>query len=397
MRAISTYLHEYCHFIQDATTNFGLARICVVVDYLKSATNYILAQPRRKFKVPILPLADDAHKVALNLELFRLYEGDGQDSPVALTGHSPQVRKAGNISVPSVLVGYTINGKRKTFWFGELCVAESMAYLIQRHCYPQSDKAPELPYCAADKLVDLVYPEFAKAHPMNVLALCGASYKGVNPGRFFYDILLYYRDEKLLPSTPEDIYVLCGESEINFNGATTPNNLLPISARDAISQLLDYFQDPEPRPLRSFQPLRDWLTHLVSSAVDYRQRHEAFPLDIARGGPVVSNPAFAAFMREVGTPLVTNQLGDMWLADTGADPGAAEYPFMWAAQQVHATLINKRRNPACDMQSFCRASGVVVDNRCNVAPWSRHSDATCSFGQMWRHWGLSNYVPLFTS
>jgi hypothetical protein len=389
-RDASVYLHELCHFIQNVTTNHGLAYISVIVDYLKFATNHIRVMPRRKFNVPVQAPVDGTNNVALNLALFKIYEGDGHDAKATLTGCTEIMRYAGSHAVPSVQVGYIdAHGRRKSCWFGELCVAESMAYTIQRHCYPRSVDPPELPYCAADKLVGLIFPPFAQAHPLNVLALCDAAFKSLNPGWTFYDILRRCRDEQRVPTCPEEVYALCNAYTFDFNGAATANELLPISARDAIEQLSDYFNDPR------FVPIRNWLTLLISNAAAFRQQYEFFPVAVATGGPITNNPTFAAFVHQVGTPLVTNRRGEAWLVNDGIAPGEDDYPYMWAVEQVYTTLVSGRHK-ACEMQALCRAKGVVVDKRCNLAPWSRHLDATCAFGQVWRHWELGDHVPLFS-
>lgn len=386
--AESVYLHEYCHFIQDVTTNYGLSNLCATVDYMKFVNNHVINLPQGNFNVPVLPIPNAPDNVHANLELFEIYNGGGEDDSVTLTGHrklNTNVQSNSNtLTVPYIEVDYSVNGVASSFEFGALCIVENMAYIIESECYPNCAPSPDLPYMGAEKLVDLIFPQFGTDR-LNVLALCDASLKHPNPGPFFYDTLLRIQANNIPINQPEDVYQVCNQATINFNGATTLNGLLPIMARDAISQIQGYFNDPR------FQPLKDWLENMINEAVNFRNQNETFPLDIARSGKIAVNKTFASFMTRVGTPLVTNEIGETTLSDPRPNPTTPNYSTIWAIDQIHSVFWGWQKH--CELVGFCCSSGINTDMRCTNEPWDRNLDPTCAFGQMWRHWGLTGYIP----
>jgi len=387
--AESVYLHEYCHFIQDITTNYGLSNICATVVYMKFVNNYVIKLPKGDFTVPVLPIPNAPDNVHANLELFKVYNGSGEDDYVTLTGHRKKstnvMSNSTNLPVPYIEVDYTTaNGNKESFEFGAICIAENMAYIIESECYSNCSPSSELPYSSAEKLVDLMFPKFGKDR-LNVLALCDASLKNPNPGPFFYDTLQRIQSQKITITQPEDIYQICNQATINFKGATSFNGLLPIMGTEAISQIQGYFNDPQ------FQPVKDWLENMIMVAVDYRLTNETFPLDIARGGKLASNKAFALFMKAVGTPLVTNEIGETTLSDPRQNSTTPNYSTLWAIDEIHSVFWGWQTH--CDLVGLCCSSGVNIDMRCTNEPWERNLDPKCAFGQMWRHWKLTGYVP----
>ena len=387
--AESVYLHEYCHFIQDITTNYGLSNICATVDYMKFVNNHVINLPQGEFTVPVQPIPNAPDNVHANLELFKVYNGSGEDDNVIFTGHSKKNTNVQsnsiNLAVPYIEVNYTTaNGNVGSFEFGAICIVENMAYIIENECYPNCSPSPDLPYSSAEKLVDLIFPQFGQDR-LNVLALCDASLKHPNPGPFFYDTLLRIQTNNIQINQPEDIYQICNQATINFNGAKTFNGLLSKMRTDAISQIQGYFNDPQ------FQPVKDWLENMITKAVDFRLQSETFTLDIARSGKIASNYAFATFMSNVGTPLVTNEIGETTLSDPRPNPTTPNYSTIWAIDEIHSVFWGWQTH--CDLVGLCCSSGVNIDMRCTNEPWERNLDPTCAFGQVWRHWKLTGYIP----
>ena len=386
--AESVYLHEYCHFIQDITTSYGLSNLIGTVDYMKYANNHIIKLPLGKFTVPIQPTQNPNDNVYASIKLFEIYNGSGDDDDVTLLTHrklkKPVNTSSQTINVDYVEVEYIVNGIKNTFEFGALCIVESMAYIIESECYPNCEPSPDLPYLSAEKLVNLVFPQFSSDR-LNILALCDASLKHFNPGVFFYDTLIKIQSDNIVINKPEEIYTICNQESISFNGAKTFNELISKMGIDAIPQIQGYFNDPQ------FNPLKDWLENMITEAVDYRLTNETFPLQIARGGKLASNKAFASFMKRIGTPLVTNEIGETTLSDPRQNSTTPNYQTIWAIDEIHSVFWGLQKH--CELVELCRSTGVKIDLRCTNEPWARNLDPTCAFGQMWRHWKLTGYIP----
>ena len=385
----SVYLHEYLHFIQDLTTNYGLSNICIIVDYLKFVNNHLIKQTKGKFAVPILPIPNAPDNVHANLEFSTIYNGNGDDDVVILIGHRKlNTTVTANLTtktVPYIQVDYKSgSGNIDNFEFGALCIVENMAFIIESECYPNCEPSPDIPYRSAEKLVELIFPIFG-SNRLNVLALCDASLKTFHPGPFFYDTLIYIRDNNIPITKPEDVYDICNQQVINFNGIKDFNSLLNSMKNEAISQINGYFNDPQ------FNPIKQWLEKMISSAVDYRISNEKFPLSIARQGKFSTNKALADFMSKVGTPLVTNDIPETTLFDPHIGATTPNYATIWAIEQIHSVLWGCQSD--CELLDFCKSCNIKTDARCINEPWERNLETMCAFGQMWRHWGLTGYKP----
>jgi hypothetical protein len=387
--AESIYLHEYCHFIQDISTVYGLSNINMVVDYLKYANNSIIAMPPGEFEVPVTPVQNNTDNVFANLRVQGYYLGNGEDDGVTLTSHRKLQRQVNSghrlISIPYIEVEYdTDDGRQDSFEFGALCIVESMAYIIETECYPNAPNSPDLPYRSAEKLVDLIYPEFG-ANRLNILALCDAVLSAFNPGPLFYDVLMQLRSERVIPNLPEDIYPFVDRFEIDYNGISILSQLITPVGADAVNQIGGYFNDI------SLNPVREWLRNVVSLGVRYRIANPTFPLDIARGGRIGQNAALADYMQNVGSPLVTNTLGEVTLADPRVAPITPNYATIWAISQIYGVITGNQRH--CELVGFCCNSGIRTDTHCVTEPWRKTLQPNCAFGQMWRHWALTDYYP----
>jgi hypothetical protein len=147
----SLYLHELVHFIQDVTTTYGLMNINVTADYMRFANRAVVHGPAGPFFVPVLSKPGDPFNVDANKTLNTLYFGSGKDPSARILNVLQQVvtvsSGSSNKPLPIVQVKYMRPSDRSTaiFYFGALCILESMAYLIQKQCYPTSHNLDDLP------------------------------------------------------------------------------------------------------------------------------------------------------------------------------------------------------------------------------------------------------------
>ena len=389
----SVYLHEFTHFIQDITTVYGLSNINIVVDYMKFVNNEILKSPAGQFTVPVLPTKGKDDNVYANLEISTIYNGDGEDDYVTLTNYS--ISK-GTVQTKNQIVNPTIieinyndeDGISKTFSFGALCILENMAYIIESECYTDCEESPDLPYRAAEKLVELIHPTFGN-DLLNILALCDASLQVFHPAEFFYYTLLKIKNTNKVFVRPEDVYDYCKANitPFNFEGATDLTSLLKQQALLSISQIKGYFNDP------AFDSIKDWLENMIMNAVDFRLSNPTFPLDIARGKMLKTNQAFRNFFINVGTPLITNDLGNVFLYDPKNNSTSLNYPIIWAINQINQVFWGYQNH--CELKDVCKSGNIKIDSRCDNSPWDRVNDKNlCPFATIWRHWKLAGYYPV---
>lgn len=386
--AEAVFIHEFTHFIQDLTTTYGLFNTYVVGEYMRMANKDIINEDPGYFEVPIQPIYAGEDNVYANNELARLMSGSGHDDEATLTDH--QLRREnidtinGPLPVDIVEIEYSDqNGNIDTFDFGELCISENMAFIVERECYPDCEPSPDLPYRSAELLVELLYPDFG-LKILNVLALCDISLLFQNPGKFFYDTLRAFQNGQRTFKTPEEIYDLCFNNpptfqQQNFNSIEDQTRWFETLAHD---HMTTYLQDPY------FNPFNTWTSKMIRNSVNYRFENRYFILDIARGGRIATNEGFISFYAAVGSPLVTNTFG----ATSLHNPNHVEnmdYSLILAIDQINSALFWNQEN--CELVGICAPN---VDRRCAKEPWLRSSDdQLCPYGLVWHHWGLTGYTP----
>lgn len=391
----SVFIHEFMHFIQDLTTNYGLMNICTKVDYMKFINNHIRKSPVGAFNVPVLPIPNGTDNVAINLELQGYYNGSDDDVNCAdFTSDSivsfPVTLPIGQRIVSVVKVDYTCNSIPDEFYFGAICILESMAYIIESECYPNCSVPPEIPYLSAEKLVKLVCPGFGHDR-LNILALCDISLQTNDPGFYFYNTLLEIQSNNITFKYPEDVYTYCDSVQSPFMlSGVVYNKLTDMfyhNKQVAKSQLVGFFNDPY------FDPIKDWLSRIVENGYNYRIANPTFPLDIARGGKVTGNQTFIDFYNKVGTPLMTNKSSDVFIYDPYSTTKNLNYNFLWAIEHIHGIFVG---DPVeCELLALCQKSGIGIDQRCLKTPWLRVTDLDlCPLAAMWRHWALTGYSPI---
>ena len=389
----ATYIHEYTHFIQDITTAYGYFNTYVIGEYMRMANHSIIASAPGAFTVPVEAIPADPDNVYANQEMADFLSGSGNDDDVTLTNHRLRpanvITSGAPLPIEIVEIEYSNGyGSIELFDFGELCISESMAYLLEMSCYPNCPASPDLPYSSAQALVQMIYPAFG-TEVFNILALCDLSLLQQNPGKFFYDTLLHFQANKLTFNAPEDIYTWC-YNQPDFSVAL--NHFAPLAQQHLTTYLNGGI----------FTPLNNWLSRMLTNGLNYRNQNRTFILDIARGGRIKDNNAFKRFFTTIGTPLVTNTFGETTLFNPNTSENL-NYSLILALDQINSVLWLGKRN--CDLVgvccsqwhttlNICNSKKPKVDLRCATEPWLRAEDQNlCPFATVWRHWQLTGYYP----
>ena len=391
-----TYLHEYVHFLQDISTSDGLANASMAINYIRYGVQAL------KDGVP-LPLQVPPQAIITPQQQLRaVYAGAG-------LSHHPQngtitcIRLADTTvvlptgQVPKQVVVTFASGEE--YPLGSSWLSESMAYLVESLVYPSIKVPVRIAYHAAELVVQHLYPQLAQQNRENVLALCDASLLFWHPGQSFYLILKKMRKKKWLPKMPEDIYAFAQKAiRFDYHGITTVEGLLEYSAAQAIEFISSTFTAD------IFAGNAQWIQEVISRAVFARNRQPTFMLQLVREGPIQHSPYFKYLLNWLGSPLTTNNDDEGSLTPMSAFDNAAAVnsDLFRAMRQVLSLLVEGK--VACELKSYCQrsfeeqADDNAVDSRCTIAPWQRSKDHhLCSFGAVWRMWGLTDVAPQFTS
>lgn len=387
----SVFFHEYIHFIQDFTTAAGCRKIYVYGEYIRQCVSQITSG-LKSFDVPIV-VPEFENNVMPNVQLLDRLEGDTGEMSVMVireldTLEDEVINKDGQkLSFESVFV--TTVGDMPIS-IGTYAMKESMAYLVEQLCTSDHVKSPDFPYNVARLIADYELGE-NKLDNMFLLAMCDVSLLTSNPGLTFYRYTKMIKDKTLVITKPEDIYDYFYNSKSVVFG--TGQIVLSISdyiqsACLALSTVQQYYA------LDSLRDLNEWLGKVFSLGVAFRMQRPYFMLEMARGAKDKNNGVLQFFAKEIGSPLMENNQGQMFKLNLSGGVPPSEYAYV--LQQIY--LLFKKGEKRCKLKEWCvKTPGTPeapADDRCDSAPWSRCGDKNlCPYALFWYHRKLSGFSP----
>ena len=246
-----TFMHEYCHFIQDVSTTYGY------MTYIYNLQELLLK----------LNLIKDRENSAVqqNRDYYSFFRGDDsiRDSLVIINKISIQEDsdyKAEYGESDWEYVKVTYNGN-KEFVFGGLCIAESMAYLSEKRLYEVQVRENEFPYNICQLICKKEYPEIAD--DMIVLALCEFALLEQNSGVFFVKLLRKMKKDKFLT---KDIRML--EKYVSENYA--------IGFRGRKQRIEEILRCLYPGEISEFKDIREWVISRFELGCELREQSNIF-------------------------------------------------------------------------------------------------------------------------
>ena len=399
----SLYLHEYIHFLQDISTIYGLMNISTITYYLHDVAHRLTKQDSKEFKVPIELINDHRDYGYNNFKLKPIYIGSSinpKKEKIEITGYRKDKIQWGDAASEVIDVIYVEgidlrNQQSFSFQLGGNHITEGMAYLSERFVYEEILSkdgvvmpVDEYPYLVAQKIAELIYPEFGKEELL-VIAACDVSLMSYHPGLNFVRLLEYFRDISFLKETVE-LSHLYKEGQSFLKGTHVDFEVLIEVVR---SELKKNFK------VEHFEGNNIWIDILFDRIKHFRLAIPEFITDILQFGDPKKNRFFGELHRVLGSPLVINAESDATICiPVNFIPDNFHVSLFWAINQMMRVFSNNSPTP-CEMKDYCIVSKkvddkIVVDERCDTAPWKRCYDKDlCPFAVMWKHWGLKDHYP----
>lgn len=384
----STFYHEYLHFIQDISTPFGLMNGLIILNQMKYANNYIL-HGKHSFNIPV-PWEDHIN-INLSRVMQLVYMG-----PVdrTVSGKVAFVKKVeSNVFIPAphnqylekIIIGIESDGKPvHEIDFGGLCIIESMAHIAQKHFYPKTSHH-DIPYKSAILVAEHLYPDFVK-NELYVFALCDACLMTYHPGLNFFEALIGFKQDGIIPKNEEEVYELV-YSRIKGN----ERNLLDIYHEineSAKKEFTHYFTT------KLYENERVWITTILERAYKLRTENPTFLLDLLKQDKAKSD-LFIELILELGSPLIENLTGETHMfIPRGFENVKVQIDVFSSINEIFQLFDSGRKS--CGLKGYCKNSEEdITDWRCSEAPWQRSSDIKlCGYGVLWKTWGLSDFKPI---
>lgn len=415
--AYAILVHEYTHFIQDITTIHGLNNVFATIQYLKYASN-MLYKTQGEFVIPIIPDYVDVNDfVYFNTLIADISNGDFEQYDNAeIIDYRPQklpiddrcAIKEMTVTQLEVRIDDSYNLK---YIFGASCIYESMAYIMERNMAQFGViESPDLPYCAAEKLVRLIYEEFAEDE-MNILAVCDLSLNCSNPGKVFVEIINEWKQKGTVPDDPRELYDDFYKREFELTEATEFDK--KVNTVNYLTHFEKYLKLVEKELYSYFRPtqldshdefsykmnlINKWISEVFATALKWRKKNPYFIIDIAEGGERYNNIAFISFYNEFGLPFCTNDSNDGCFYHPKFATNDLQLSYFSAVYQINNIFDGNL--DICNLYCYCKkcerdeSGEVTTDNRCST-PWIRCYDKKlCPVAAIWRHWKLSGYKPI---
>lgn len=404
--SFALYFHEYIHFIQDISTIYGLMNITNLIYYVQDIASRIPKQQSRYFDIPVKLPNDKDDFGYVNHQLMPFYKGASINpvrrhitiidfkEVITQWGDEPEKK------IPCIIVTATDKMNDSAlfeFIFGGNHVTEGMAYLCEQHIYfdllKQQDivfEANEYPYSVVQKLTEKIYPEMAN-NPLLIIAACDASLMTYNPGVSFIRVLSHLKKLRFVENG-YDVPSLYRTACSLLKGSHPDVTVVSDAARDLLKK--NFKMDHS-------EGNNEWIDVIFERIMALRHANPSFLHTMLTPGDLKKNLDFRVFLAFIGSPMVVNGFNEGTFSLPSDFNSNKLHPgLFWAVNQILKVFTNSKPIP-CELKEHCRKSQafdppIVVDERCDKNPWSRCKDANlCPFGAMWKHWGLSEFEPVF--
>lgn len=388
---LSTFFHEYVHFLQEVTTVSGAYRLGLMIDFMKESNMKIRNAPGGSFAVPVK--LGNTFNAATNLILMRLYSGDGEASYAYYQYYDTENvsvldRAHKVITVPVYTVFYrTSRMNLETFKFGDVCLKEFVTHSLQEFFFPEINH-PDIPYKIAGRIIETECPSLTK-DIMLYVALCDACLMDIHPARCFFNTIERIKRSNFNAKTCEEIYHFV-YSELRLTDGIKDYNV-----RSAYKRGANFTKKQIADALKSevFSPNREWITYIYERAEAIRFKKPIFMTALVEGPGKFSSLFFEIF-RIMGAPFFTDENfnGAYVPPDRKTVKDIQPYQLL-VFREIERIYKGNRR---CKLYEFCkkRSDKDITNANCESAPWLRgQEDELCPLGQLWKTWGLNGKVP----
>ncbi len=390
VKFISTYFHEYFHYLQDLTTPFGLNSAWNTYDRTIRLIKHV-----QEIKGDIeLPLQDDIIK-----ELDRNYKVYCQ----ILASKKPTKTITDKFSIKTIgltnkkelegLIPEEANqfvkmeliddlGIEADFWFGGIAVIETMTYLIQSRFFDTSS-TPTFPYKAAIIFAEHFSGQFKGNYEL-IFALCEVSLYSPYPGRTFYELLLEIEQSKIQISNANQIYEF---------------GLQHIEKKWGLWEKLEKYKTTLIEILKNlygheaFKNNREWLMYIIEEGTKLRKENPCFMLQLYQSKEAFS-PLLLDIYKRLGAPEAINAENKRWFTAPQALEENADKihtVFLTGFKQIQNLLLFGKKD--CVIINHCEGSEneMPIDKNCTTSPWLKaKQDPLCPFAALWKSFGLDS-------
>lgn len=396
---LSTFFHEYFHFIQDVTSAFGISQAWNFYNRTRQMLAYV---QNSADDVIYLPLSKDPNMKDI-VDYFEIQkenigdwdvnglnqEGEFEIVEMALLEDTITSKYESNIKYPYLTIKSIKDGTNYNYRFGAVAIIESMTTLIQDKFFEKKD-LNDFPYRAVNRLIQFRFPN-QKIVDEVIFSLCDVALLSPYPAMALYEMLDLFHE---LPSNGEDIYEV-GMIYIDSKWKIWQfyeHQLGGLSG--SINELYstDFFKNDVL-----------WFSCVITKGFEIRRNDNMFLLRLFRESNAFDNKVMNKIKYELGAPEVINFLNDRWFSapfELKKIEDRINTLFLTVYEKLHDFLlfgnindaITGEQNRHCRLKNHCQGSSrkMPIDQNCIDAPWKKaESLPLCPFGLVYFINGLT--------
>jgi hypothetical protein len=376
---LSTFIHEYTHFIQDFTTIKGLENIYYIYDCLReychqiydNNTNFITLPLNIQIEnhVSMKKIKNESWGTGCSInkinKILNIYEEHVQFDSNAIA------QQSGLANFKKIKLNVDSDKGNISLEFGTLAIMEGMSHLMETFLNPKYvTNAPDYPYNIAQKFAQHICPNITNEM---IFALCDIALQTSVPGYSFYSMLLDIQKDNInnadnIYEKFKDVFETWRIGIVNY-------------AKEVLSTVIDG---------NFAAQYKTWVENLFNYAINLRTNNPNFFLNIIRGGQFNQNNDFIDFVNKVGTPLMFNNYNKAFkIPITNTQNWDVE--FFTAISYIFNLLQGGPKE--CPLIEWCKQSNIKINDNCYLNPPAHSSNyrEPCPIGTIWYHRNLSKW------
>lgn len=364
----AAFAHEYTHYLQDISTTKGL-----LYYYLKAQTFQLhislFQRAKEKIELPINLEKCGVKNAFAKTELLSFYSGSNftyqKGEPASYKIHKindvhiyPEelfeeiFETDSDFIMKSSIKGVEIKyDDAKTFLFGNECICESMAYLVEKTSFGAEKREREFPYNACEMVCGHIYPEQLQ-YPIIIVALCELSLMFDNSGVMYVNLINKLKNHSVVLETLDAFRLF-------FEGYISEAQRLFQLASDEIVQVIDVLF---PTTFPYMFSVNESVKAYLQAGNSIRKRDPLFISAIL----TETDPwaTLTGYVDLLPMPMLVGSNKEL----RGENACLAMMPVPFAILSYF-----KYPGSGCPLYDYCVASGLnVVDNEiCKLRPWEQ--------------------------
>lgn len=373
-----TFVHEYVHFLQDISTGHGYLYFFFKSQLLNLAMYYINHKSSVDIDLPIHTEDTGIENASGKEMLLDFYEGDSHlfrfHHINCITLENDQVSTElifGQSNLKPVLQSVNIyyDDRGDPYQFGNECVIESMAYLIEHHLFGAEEQVNQFPYNTCEVICRELCPGLLEK-PERIVMITEIALMYEDCGKAFYSIVHHCAKNDIWNLMDDDFKDFCIRSTMTTFG------VFDTAYRKALKGIDVLFPQKFPYTTTTNMQLKVFL----ECGHNYRQNNKLFISDaFKRSDP---KEYFKHLINQFDIPMLIDGNGDHY-----GKEGVQNIPIA----DAFLSLLTEPSGEGCSLQSFCMESKLECfdKNICTFSPW-RHSEGNelCPIAVYFKGYGL---------